>query len=977
LLLVPSALAGLGWAQSAIDPSPPPGAVPVTVQAVAGTPYGVATALIPLGVLGAEFPPRITIQDASGRIHYPSSRLEAMEARVRRIQPDNGRRIGGGALLNRLRTALQSVGDALEKPQGLRIDFLFTGAQPFAVQVDGEVQARFDVAPQTAGDAAHAQMMQGWWHAFTTEAKRQLEASDYPPMVQTYLTSMLAHRLNLPLPDLRSDEEKKQLREEPLSTLALLAGVESLRAEMLRQSMTLPESSSTPSGLMPLPSEPIWNEPVVPPVPSDLGIESIASAVPPECFYLRFGSFSNYLWFRQISEQQGGDLAKMVVLRGFNYETNRRIERMLNTRLTSIAKLFGDAVISDMAIIGQDLYLQEGPTLGVVFQAKNMPLLRTSMQQERAAAVRSLAESKVTLETIPLGSKTASLLSAPDNSVRSFLVEQGSFVLLTTSRHLAERFLAVTDGQPSLASLPSFRYARLLLPESYQYTLFAYFSPQFFRSLVSPQYQIELRRRLKAIGSIELAEMARLAWRGEGGPRKPSHGDSIDGMLAGGYLPTWFNSRHDGSRTLLDGDRWVDSLRGARGSFLPIADVTIHGVSEEEARQYRQLANFYQQNWQQTDPLVVGIRRFASPESPGCERVTLEAYVAPFGRAKYGWLSQFLAPPIQSQIQLPTDDIANVQVHLAGNPDPRRFTPNHVLFVGVKDLVPPLPGETKGLIKTFRTLKQMPAYLGAWPLPGYLDRLPLGMGGGPPDALGFSRLIIGLWRWQGGGFSVLSFDRTILEGCIASLRPGPASDPAQARLNVGSLLGSKLATWVNTLWYRRGLVASRGNVLLLDLLQQQFHVPASEALETAQRLLDAKLQCPLGGTYELQSNGAATASQQARWWTSTCWPAGRLISTQQVGPPADYQAPWLGWFRGGQVHLTQLPEQVILLGQFDLQSMPLPADLKAGDAPKPAELPSMNFDLFGLPGKLFQWDKTPKDPDNKEAAKANDQRRAF
>ncbi len=256
---------------------------------------------------------------------------------------------------------------------------------------------------------------------------------------------------------------------------------------------------------------------------------------------------------------------------------------------------------------------------------------------------------------------------------------------------------------------------------------------------------------------------------------------SIEEYIREGYLPQWFHERTDGTRTLFDGDKWIDSLRGARGSFLPIADVEIGEASREEADRYRQQAKFYERDWKQTDPMVIGLRRFSHPDQQGLERVTLEAYVAPFGKEKYGWLSNQLAPPIDMQIRLPAEDVASVQVHLAGNSIGRRVIPDHVLFLGLKDMVPPKHGDTTGLIQTLRTLKETPAYLGAWPRPGYLDMLPLGIGGGPPDAVGFSKLLLGLWRWQGGGFSVLSFDRSILDDCVRQLTRIPAKDPAQAR----------------------------------------------------------------------------------------------------------------------------------------------------------------------------------------------------
>ncbi|MFN9904943.1 MAG: hypothetical protein ACK56F_02305, partial [bacterium] len=40
------------------------------------------------------------------------------------------------------------------------------------------------------------------------------------------------------------------------------------------------------------------------------------------------------------------------------------------------------------------------------------------------------------------------------------------------------------------------------------YDVFAYFSSEFFQNLVSPKYQIELKRRMRAIAALENAELA-------------------------------------------------------------------------------------------------------------------------------------------------------------------------------------------------------------------------------------------------------------------------------------------------------------------------------------------------------------------------------------------------------------------------------------------------------------------------------------
>ncbi len=71
-----------------------------------------------------------------------------------------------------------------------------------------------------------------------------------------------------------------------------------------------------------------------------------------------------------------------------------------------------------------------------------------------------------------------------------------------------------------------------------------------------------------------------------------------------------------------------------------------------------------------------------------------------------------------------------------------RPTDDYHLFAGIKDMVPPAPEDTKGLINALRALQAVPGYIGAWPMPGLLDQLPLGLGGGPPDIAGYSKCLV-------------------------------------------------------------------------------------------------------------------------------------------------------------------------------------------------------------------------------------------
>lgn len=958
---------------------------------------GVGQVLIAAGQVASDATVRVVATEKDQRIFYPAIEIVSIEPEPQTKEDRSGtaqsgeRRIGDGSVVKRLRKAIERVREYIDPVEHVRIHFLFVGDAPLSIELDGEVKQTIELVPKLIDDRKldransnrWTTLLDQWWISYVEQAKRQIARSDYPSLVERYLVYSLANRFGFPIPEL--DEHKRSLLKnpsDPTPTLERIAGSESFRDQLRHQQLTL--SVADTSRRVAIPMSPHWKNHAIPELPTGYSLESIpiepiANVIPPECFYIRFGSFQNYLWFQKLGDARGGDIAQLAMMRGYNYESTERVERLLNTKMTTISKLFGDAVISDMAIVGYDLYIQDGPTMGVLFEAKNFGLLKSSFEQERLATLEKIEPEGGKLRDEPIDGTTVSFLSSPDQSVRSFMVIAEPYLFVTSSRELARRFIEVQKTNESLAQLPAFRFARLMMPIEHDYDVFAYFSSEFFQNLVSPKYQIELKRRMRAIAALENAELASIVAKNEkahglNGIRSDKQttatippdwmpGDQIEYLIAQGYLPRWFQQRVDGSETIRFQDGWYDSVRGARGSFMPIADVPLVDCTPEEAADYRETIEFYTKDWQQTDPLMFGLRRYEHPEIPKAERVAIEAYIAPLGSDKYGWMSLLLAPPVDQQIQLPSDDVVSLQLHLRGNDTGNRLIPNHTLFAGLKDVELPFPEETKGLFATLGLLKSLPIYLGAWPKPALLDRLPLGLGGGLPDVTGYSRTLIGLWRWQMGGFSIISFHREILDACASIVRVIPADDVAQGRLRVGNISDSKVAGWFNTLGFRQAAQATRGNLFLLDSIAQQLGLAPQEAKVVAQRLLDAKLQCTLGGEYQLEDG----------LWQSTLWPDDLILApgahpssvgfdTLHTVPPKGYRTGWLEWFRGGNLHLTQLPERLVVVGHIDMELMAV-KPLAKGDDPEKAEgLPKLNFDIYNLPFKMFNSDKPKKKP---------------
>lgn len=872
-------------------------AVDVYVSAAAGQPYGVVSIEIPVDppVVGRVLAP-ITATAPDGRVLYQIAddmRTEVVRVSDRPVpQPGRGRLLG--RVGNLIRELTDGPSEDLQQTVARRVMFLVRGDPPVRVSLgdaEGEI-GQYEIAADR--DAAlHDELLGQWWSSYTAAVRRQIDAAQYPPLVETYLVGMLSGRLGLPLPDwyLRSSENNDEL----LGTLQLIGGATEVSQSIFSRAAAGSRASTLDTTAV-LPAPPNWSPGFSAADLDHIAVEPIATRVPPECFYVRYGSFENYLWFRDLSQQFGGDISRMISVRGTNDNTTTRIEDQLNLKTSELTRMLGGTVIDDQAIIGRDAFMADGATVGVLFKTKNAFLMRTSLSNDRSTLASS--DPAVTLKDVKVAGRPISLLSTADNRVRSFLVEDDGYILVTNSKTLVERFLEVGQSGESMATTSAFLLSRQLMPVDRNDSIFAYFSPEMLQGLVAPEYLIELRRRLFAKSDIALVHLARLAAAAEGGSIT-----GIDELAAAGFLPTNFGQRVDGSGVISVGDQIVDTLRGARGTFLPIADVKIEAVTAEEAAWYQQIAQGYSDRFPEIDPIMVGVGRSKVDPQTGIERITLHAEIAPWQAEKYGWVAQQLGPPTAVALEFAPDDIVALQAHVTS---PQLGPPTH-LFAAIKDTVPPEPEEFDGILNIYRSLRQIPGYLGAWPQPGALDRLPLGLGRGQPVGPGMSRLIGGLYRYTGGGFSILSFQPEVLQASLPFLSAVDVADSAQLRMRIGNLNGSQIENWVNGQLYDLSSQGSAAGANFLGMLTRQLRVDPSQVGSASEKILGAEIQCTLGGEYQY-------AAEVARW-SSTAW-QGDMLPT--IAPP-DYVAPVLQWFRGTSAEVTQFDDRLVADAVIDIQ----------------------------------------------------------
>jgi len=905
----------------------------VEAAALAGRPFGVGQVSLSGLEMGLDAS-RLLIEEKNGRVYFPAV-----------AQGPIGRLIG------------QILGDPTARPtSSITIYFLFRGDEPLELTIFAPQPLPLTVQPRLEAPRRFERELTQWWRQYNAWWRQERSDDNQPPLVSTYLLTMLSQRLRLEPPLLDRLPQRSASTTTTTQSLELLLGLERMRLQSLRDTM-LGRGDFGEAANQPLPPPPAWTALALPPGTPAVEIEPLAQHVPHDWFYVRFGRFGNYLWLNHLLEEYGGDISSMVTLRSYLAPMNKRVQNQLGLETNVLADLLGEQVIADVALVGRDTFTREGAAIGILFQAKNNRILNNDLMQQRRRALDATIDSGAagsggTDQSLTIAGREVSFYATPDNRLRTFYAVDGDFHLVTTSRAMIEQFLSLREpaagGRGSLASSAEFHFARQAMPLSRNDTVFVYLSAAFFEGLFHPQYQIELQRRLRSVTDIELLMLARLAARSE-----RLGGESLSELVSAGLLPRGFGRRPDGSGPVVkgeadkgeadkgeadkgdrdDGERdkgevIIDSRRGARGTFLPVPDVPIAGITPSEAARLEQLNARLASQWRRMDPLLLGIQRTALGDQ-GRERIVIDGNISPLDETKYGWLISILGPPTRQMITPAQGDVVTVQAAVRGGLLLPRIPPHH-LFLGIEDLPPLGQVPTSGLMQTLNLIRATPGYLGSWPRAGFLDLLPFNLGGSAPDANGFSRLPFGLWRRQGGGFSVLSFDPQLLADVTPQLRVVDSEIEAQLRLHVTDLSQSKLRPWILSLYYQRGLDASAGNARFMTLLEQQLHVPIEQARGAAERLLDAQLIDPLGGKYQLVED----LGGGPKVWAATSW-AGRNASEI----PADFEAPVLKWFRGLDAHLTKIGDQVTTRVEIDMQRQPT--------APK-LEIPLLDFSrLFG------------------------------
>lgn len=828
------------------------------VQAVAGTPFGVGEVSFPISSEHANLwqSRALSVSEANNRVVFPILEHAGWLRRV----------------------SSRAEGGLPKAPSRGTIRFLFVGDQPLTLTMSDGSVVKF--TPEPHRSAKHGRLSRRWWSQVWGPLGNRLQDSNRPMPVENYIAGMGLWRMNINRHPVRREFAAGRVDE-------LLIGTGRLRSDMLRMVAfddVVPETADQP---MPLPVA--WRAPRAKRI-DDVDIEPIATRAPQNCFYVRFGKYSNLLWATRLLQQQAEDIARLVTLRGYRSQASTDVRSQLAIQKMPFADLFADKLVQDVALIGRDAFLFDGPAFGVIIQSTS-GLFAHGLAKVRRDEVKRLQDQGATKSTVIIDGAEVSFISTPDNSLRSFHLYDEKWHLITNSRALVQQFLATRDVKNSIAADDAFRELRWQVPFDANDTAFVYVPTQFIESMTTPEYVVELKRRLHSRAELELLQIAVIADKhvtkamaGAGIDIEPldEEGDVVEQLKQRAMLPPHFGIRCDGSRPVWRNGKAIDDKRGTVGFFAPITDMETKTATRQEIQIWNHFAERHRGSWSVLDPIVLRLRRQGVPDSPDLERLVIDARAYPLQSSPATLLTNFLGVPRNVRLPVPDDALITLEGIVDNTWVPSDGDGRFQLVIGDEIQVPPM-FRTR-LKDFFQLAEKSDLAIRVQPPAAAFDRRwwqeqnsdeqqqylagPLGLTGRPLD-----------------NYGAIAFRKSILDQMPPTILLEETPFPAQVWLNIRDLRGSSLEAVFTSIAASRALQSSIRNAQIFHQWTAMLGLNPEEGMELIQQLVGMVPVCSLKGKYEY--------NEETQSWYSTAW--GDTLSPKQL---PDYRPSILDWCHG-------------------------------------------------------------------------------
>ncbi|NQT85889.1 hypothetical protein HQ560_03935, partial [bacterium] len=414
----------------------------------------------------------------------------------------------------------------------------------------------------------------------------------------------------------------------------------------------------------------------------------MAKLAPFDAYYGHFSSISKQIATSDMLKQWGTSLLRVMTVSARDSDLPQKYQDQLCIGVSELTRLFGDMVIGEIALTGNDPFLREGSDLSVLIQVKGRPAFEKQMEGYRKKALAANADAKMSTSTydgVAILSVTTSDFRIASHSawLGDVCVYSNSYVALTRILDTASK------KRKSMADNLDFQYMRTVFPGTPEAEDgFLYLSDAFIRKLVGPRWKVEAQRRIICQNHLRMITSAATLFRAE-----LRSAPSVTALVEREYLPESALTCPDGGTYRLDEQgRAMCKTHNCLRYCTPVDSIPFDKVSDVEARDYKQFVERYSSYWRQFfDPIGIRFRVGDTVEMETCILPLIES-------SMYNQLREIVGGepvPLRAQVLTPKTLLSVTAKFDLSNPEYRNALEGmqHMLF-------PTMPPVTKALGKS-------------------------------------------------------------------------------------------------------------------------------------------------------------------------------------------------------------------------------------------------------------------------------------
>lgn len=176
-------------------------------------------------------------------------------------------------------------------------------------------------------------------------------------------------------------------------------------------------------------------------------VADIAALIPEDQYLLQLNSMQSLGELLDLSQQWGSSLLRLSTVHAKDQRLQQKLEDQLCVRRDLLTRLFGDAVISEIAVTGADPFVNEGTDVTIIFRVKQPEVFRTAA----AGWLDQIRKSRPDLTEANFnyrGHKVAARYTA-DRMVSSFVAEHKDYFIYSNSHRAIRRAIDAAAGASS------------------------------------------------------------------------------------------------------------------------------------------------------------------------------------------------------------------------------------------------------------------------------------------------------------------------------------------------------------------------------------------------------------------------------------------------------------------------------------------------------------------------------------------------